>query len=255
MTRGPLSVYEWLLVKLWAFHDSTVPKPSGPPGRPVSERPDTTRKRDALRTREAILAASIQEFGTYGFAGARIERIVAQAQCNIRLAYHHFGDKEGLYLAAVERAYSDLRTAERDIALDPAQPYLFLETLLRFTIRYFDEHPHLEGLIRNENISGAAALRKLSGIARDAAYLTERLATAIDAGEAAGLFRPGLDPTQLYVTITALSRFHIANSQSLSIVLDADIGSRRWRLAWEAHSVALLRAYVLRTADAPERLP
>ena len=35
------------------------------------------RKRDAERTRKAILAAALKEFSQAGFAGARIEKIVA----------------------------------------------------------------------------------------------------------------------------------------------------------------------------------
>lgn len=54
------------------------------------------RKRDAERTRKAILAAALKEFSQAGFAGARIERIVKAAKCNIRMLYHYFGDKKGL---------------------------------------------------------------------------------------------------------------------------------------------------------------
>ena len=39
------------------------------------------RKRNAERTRKAILAAALKEFSQAGFAGARIEKIVKSARC------------------------------------------------------------------------------------------------------------------------------------------------------------------------------
>ncbi|MFY8210354.1 MAG: TetR/AcrR family transcriptional regulator, partial [Caulobacter sp.] len=62
------------------------------------------RKRNAERTRKAILAAALKEFAQAGFAGARIEKIVKAAKCNIRMLYHYFGDKKGLYMAVLESA-------------------------------------------------------------------------------------------------------------------------------------------------------
>ena len=50
----------------------------------------TPRKRDPAATRARILDAATQEFCAKGFDGARMEQIVARAECNIRMAYHYF---------------------------------------------------------------------------------------------------------------------------------------------------------------------
>src|ERR1700761_6185923 len=55
---------------------------------------------------ERILNAAMREFAKYGFAGARVERIVRRADVSPRSLYYHFGSKRGLYDAGRERLRS-----------------------------------------------------------------------------------------------------------------------------------------------------
>jgi len=64
---------------------------------------DPSRRRDPERTRQAILDAANEEFGRYGFDGARVMRIAAAAGVNHQLITYHFGGKRGLYDALSER--------------------------------------------------------------------------------------------------------------------------------------------------------
>ena len=52
---------------------------------------------------ERILKAAMREFAKYGFAGARVERILKRADVSPRSLYYHFGSKRGLYDAVRER--------------------------------------------------------------------------------------------------------------------------------------------------------
>jgi TetR/AcrR family transcriptional regulator len=52
---------------------------------------------------ERILSAAMREFAKYGFAGARVERIVSRADVSPRSLYYHFGSKRGLYDAVRKR--------------------------------------------------------------------------------------------------------------------------------------------------------
>lgn len=51
--------------------------------------------------REALIAAAIDEFDARGYAKASINRILAVAGVSKGQFYHHFADKEALYLALV----------------------------------------------------------------------------------------------------------------------------------------------------------
>src|ERR1700709_1472007 len=52
---------------------------------------------DAQATRQRLLDAAAHEFGAYGIAGARGERIAEAAQSNKAQIYHYFGSKDGLF--------------------------------------------------------------------------------------------------------------------------------------------------------------
>lgn len=62
----------------------------------------TDRRR--ARTSAAILEAAQEAFRREGYHGTTIERIADAADVSVASAYFHFGSKEALYLAIVERA-------------------------------------------------------------------------------------------------------------------------------------------------------
>ena len=81
------------------------------PGSAGSRRPrrapaGADRQRDAERSRQALLAAALDEFSLHGFAGARVADIARRAGLNKQLINYYFGSKEGLYLA-LQRAWLD----------------------------------------------------------------------------------------------------------------------------------------------------
>lgn len=63
----------------------------------------TERKRDPDRTRERILAAALEEFGSHGYAGARVGAIAKRAGVNQQLISYYFDGKAGLYRALSDR--------------------------------------------------------------------------------------------------------------------------------------------------------
>lgn len=65
----------------------------GPPGRPAGRLP---------AKREAILHAAVAVFLREGYARASVEAIADRAGVSKQTVYNHFGDKERLFLAAVE---------------------------------------------------------------------------------------------------------------------------------------------------------
>jgi AcrR family transcriptional regulator len=92
---------------------------------------------EAGTTRDRLLEAAIQEFSTHGLAGARVDRIAAEAEANKRAIYEHFGDKRGLFEAAMTKTYE---------ALIAAVP-LTEDDLPGYAGRLFDYHSeHPEGM-------------------------------------------------------------------------------------------------------------
>lgn len=61
-------------------------------------------QRDADATRAKILAAAREEFAAHGHAGGRVDRIARVADSNVRMIYAYFGNKSGLFDAALTDA-------------------------------------------------------------------------------------------------------------------------------------------------------
>lgn len=58
--------------------------------------------RDAEATRRRLLDAARAEFAEFGIAGARVDRIAANAGANKAQIYHYFGSKDRLFDAVFE---------------------------------------------------------------------------------------------------------------------------------------------------------
>jgi AcrR family transcriptional regulator len=67
------------------------------------------RSQDPAGTRKNIIDIASEEFARNGLAGARIDEIAARTRSSKRMIYYYFGDKEGLYLRALENAYQLVR--------------------------------------------------------------------------------------------------------------------------------------------------
>ena len=120
---------------------------------------DKQTKRPAEHSRRAILDAAIVAFSTYGFGGARVDKIAESAKVNKAMLYHYFGSKEDLYLAALKEIYSEIRRAEAELDLDMDDPTAAIAGLVAFTFRYYINHPAFIRIINTENLYGAVHLR------------------------------------------------------------------------------------------------
>src|ERR1700761_7936274 len=60
-------------------------------------------------SRAAILRAAAREFAEHGIDGARTDAIAREARVNKALLYYYFKDKETLYSAVLDEAFSGLK--------------------------------------------------------------------------------------------------------------------------------------------------
>ncbi len=195
--------------------DASV-KPSGAPNRG---------RRDPEGTRLALLRAARQAFGRHGLAGARVDEIAARAGVNKQLVYHHFGDKDGLYLAVLEQLYEEIRSAERSLRLRGFSPEKAIRRLVEFSFDHLAQFPDFVALLNDENRLGAPHVRRSAKLPAMHSPLVSMLAETLAAGVEAGLFRPGIDPMQLYISIAGLSYFSFSNAPTLSAIFKTDLST------------------------------
>jgi len=190
--------------------------------------------RDPKGTQARILDAATEEFARFGLGGARVDRIAARAGANKRMLYYYFGDKDRLFLAVLEHAYARIRSAEQALHLLDTPPVAAVARLVEFTWRYYLEHPEFLTLLNSENLHRARHLKRSKQIRATNSPLIATLREVLRRGEAEGLFRRGVDPLQLYISIAGLAYFYLSNNHTLSQVFDRDLaapGAREDRLA------------------------
>ena len=206
-------------------------------------------RRDPERTRAAILAAAVDEFAAHGLGGARVDRIAARAGANKRMLYYYFGDKDGLFLAALEDRYAHIRSAEAALDLEHLDPRKALKRLVEFTWNYLLEHPEFMALLNSENLHLGRHVGQSRRVREMHSPLVEMLREILERGERAGLFRRGVDPVQLYISIAAEGYFYLSNRHTLSRIFGRDLMAPK-ALAERARHNADMILYALRRMPA-----
>lgn len=202
------------------------------------------RGRDPVKSKQTILQAATGEFCQHGFSGARVETIAARSRSNMRMIYHYFGNKEGLYLAVLEAAYARLRNREHALDLDRASPVDGIRALIRFTFDFFAENQDVLALINSENTQKGRFLRKLPNVRAMTVPLLDSISVLLKSGVQQKHFRRGVDAIQFYVSLVALSQLHILNRYTLSIIFDEDITDAEWLRERRDHVEEILMAYL-----------
>jgi AcrR family transcriptional regulator len=200
--------------------------------------------RDPERTQATILAAATAEFTAKGLGGARVDEIARRAGVNKRMIYHYFGDKEGLYLAVLEAAYTNIRSAERGLDLGHKDPVEGMRELVLFTWQYFIDHPEFLSLLGTENLHRADYLKQSKRIRELHSPLVGMIADLLERGAKKGVFRRGVDPVDLYITIASLGWFYMSNRFTLSTIFGRDLTAPASLDARGRHIVAVVLAYL-----------
>lgn len=212
------------------------------------------RTRDSALTKEAILRAATFEFCRNGLGGARVEAIAQRAKANMRLLYAYFGDKNGLYLSVLEHVYTEIRAAEQRLNLDDLDPVDAMRGLINFTFTFFRDHQDYIALINTENLQRGKNLRKSRKIAELTLPLVASIESILRRGVATKVFRADVDPIQLYVTITAMSYFHISNRYTLTAMFNKDIGDPKWLKERQTHAQDVIITWLVADPAKPARV-
>jgi len=223
-------------VKLDADRDKRAEPPGGRAPR-VGRRPPA---RDAEATKQRILKASRAEFARCGYSGARVDRIARAARTNKRMLYYHVGNKDALYLEALEAAYADIRAAEQQLRLEEMEPLAAIERLVRFTWDYFLATPEFIALLNTENLHKARHIKRSRHIGNMNSPVVATVGRILEEGVRRALIRPGIYPLQLYISIAALCYFYLSNVHTLTAVFDGRLKGQPALDARVAHVVDLV---------------
>jgi TetR/AcrR family transcriptional regulator len=192
------------------------------------------------RSKLRILAAAASEFARNGFGGARINEIARRADTNKRMLYHYFGGKEELYGAVLEDAYAAFRAAERKLSIDDLPPQAAMRRLVEFTFDYCAGNPRFIALLNNENLYRGRHVKKSARVRELYSPLIDTVVLLLARGHEAGVFRNGIEPMRLYISIASLAYFYFSNVHTLSAVFGRKFAASAECSAYRRHVVDLV---------------
>ena len=181
------------------------------------------RPRNPDDTKRRILSAAKVEFAKKGLGGARVDDIAARAKANKRMMYHYFGNKDDLFGHVVEDAYAEFREREAALELDSLDPVSAIKALIAFIWKYFLDNPEFITLVNSENLHKARHIKKSQRMQEMSRSFVERMQHLLERGAKAGLFRKGLDPVQVNISIAAVGYYYLTNRFTGSIVFERDL--------------------------------
>jgi TetR/AcrR family transcriptional regulator len=204
-----------------AMKSTSSNRVSPPRDSAVTAPPDT----EGNATRALILAAARAEFSAKGLSGARVRQIAERAGVNKQLLYYYFGSKDDLYRAALEAVYAEIRELERGLHLGDLPPLEAMAALVGFSFDYLARHPDFIGMLNHENAHGACACARVERDPRDQFAADRADRATLKRGVAARVFRRGVDPVELYISIAGMSYFFFSNRGTLSSIFARDLAA------------------------------
>jgi TetR/AcrR family transcriptional regulator len=173
-------------------------------------------------SRAAILQAAIQEFALQGMSGARTDAIARAARVNKALLYYYYKDKETLYGAALDHAFSQLKDHMMQVLDRDLSPR---EKIQAYVGTYFDflaDHKVNRDLVQREMMRAGHGSPHLQRVAKQYFLpLFVRLGEVIRAGIAAGEFR-AVDPVHFVPSMVALVVFYFTSAPVMKTVTGFD---------------------------------
>ncbi|MXP65235.1 TetR/AcrR family transcriptional regulator [Roseomonas sp. M0104] len=181
------------------------------------------RSRAPEQTRRDILDAAIAEFSEKGYSGGRVDEIAARTRTTKRMIYYYFGGKEQLFAAVLEEMYGGMRDAEQALRFEELPPAEALQRLVEVTFDHHAAHPEFVRLVSVENIQEGRHVAASAAIRKRNAAVIDTLRALLQRGEGEGVFRPGVDPLDLHMLISAFCFYRVSNRYTLHAIFGRDL--------------------------------
>jgi len=172
-----------------------------------------------------LLEAAREVFAAHGLEGARVDDIARRAGVNKQLVYHYFENKDGLYTAVLEHVYGDIRRREQELDLSRYPAEEAMRRLVEFSFDYQAEHPDFVSLLADENAHGGRHLQKSAKVEEVNRPIVDLIGDTLRRGEENGVFRKGLDPLHVYLSIAGMGYFYFANIHTLSRIFNRELAA------------------------------
>lgn len=181
--------------------------------------------RDPVRTKGRILDVASEEFANRGFDGTRVDEIAAKSKVSKNLIYHYFENKDALFIAVLERAHELFRTQQEGIQLEEDNPLDSMRNLVVESFRYWSESRRFIAYLDSANFHRSKHVKKSAAIQSAYSSLIVRISQILEQGVKDKIFRDGIDPLDLYISISALAYHFFQFQHMYSIIFRKDLSA------------------------------
>ncbi|WP_157410119.1 TetR family transcriptional regulator [Sphingobium xenophagum] len=190
--------------------------------------------------------AALSEFASKGLQGARAEEIARQSGAAKRMIYYYFTDKEGLYRAAIQHAFSSPSALGNLSDLEDMATLPALEEMIGRTFDMHVERPDFVRLLLQENFQHGEHIRTIPEISQGTRSTIATWRKLLDRGIREGLVREDVDPVKVHHSISALGQFYISNQYSLKANFDIDSSLPETVALQKKHVIDMICRWILR---------
>ncbi|MFV8381959.1 TetR/AcrR family transcriptional regulator [Corynebacterium hindlerae] len=155
---------------------------------------------------ERVVEVALTQFARTGFEETKIDTIAHESGMSKRMIHYHFGDKKGLYLAALKLAIAHLRPEPQDMELESTVPVEGVRKVVEVIYRRITSHPCAVRLMVLENLFGWGDMKNSNPLADQSVVLLQ-MDKLLMMGQDAGAFRSGISAVDVYSIITSIC-FH-----------------------------------------------
>lgn len=156
-------------------------------------------------TRAAILAAATPLFASSGMRAVTIRQIAAAARVNSQLIYYYFGDKVGLFRAALESAAGRVAALLARAGVRDGTPQERLAQFIRDWVKVtLEEAPTLR-MLHRAMLEGDSTL--VADIQRYSSGHAAQIGSLIDEGKVSAAFRAGLDTQRTIASLVGMVQY------------------------------------------------
>ena len=171
-------------------------------------------------SRAAILQAAAREFAEQGIAGARTDAIAREAGVNKALLYYYFEDKETLYGAVLDNAFSGLKSTVFKVLDSDLLPK---DKIMAYVGAYFDfiaSNPLYPRLMQREMMRAREGeMQQFEKLVK--AYIQPiflRVSQVLQEGIARGEFRP-VKPEHFVPSMVAMIVFYFSSAPMMQKIV------------------------------------
>ena len=188
--------------------------------------------------RERLVEAARQQFAREGFDAASVRDITARAHANLGAITYHFGSKEALYHAVIERFATPLADRIAAISLEPGPPLERLAAAARAFMEHIWSHPEMPRLMVRELGSDRPLPPPIAEVIR---RNLESFTRIITEGQANGTIRPG-EPHLFAMTIAGQPLFLALAARAIREAIGTDLREPAMRELIATHVMATIKA-------------